>query len=244
MKLVIGHMYPELLNLYGDRGNIITLKRRCEWRGIEAEIKAITVDTNTNFKDIDILFLGGGSDREQKIVSDDLTLKRAKNLKSAIEDGLTLLSICGGYQLLGMYYLSSDGSKLPGIGALEIYTVAGNKRMIDNIIIESSIDGKAFKMVGFENHSGKTFLQKNVKPLGKVIYGNGNNGEDGMEGAIYKNTFGTYLHGPVLPKNPEFTDILIKKALERKYGNCNLTPLDDSFEHLTQDAIINRFVKK
>lgn len=243
MKLIIGHMYPDLLNLYGDRGNIITLKKRCEWRGIDAEIKSITIDTNTDFTDIDILFLGGGSDREQKIVSDDLTLKRAKNLKSAIEDGLTLLSICGGYQLLGKYYLSSDGNKLPGIGALDIYTVAGNKRMIDNIIIESTIDGKTFKMVGFENHSGKTFLQ-NVKPLGRVIYGNGNNGEDGMEGAVYKNTFGTYLHGPVLPKNPEFTDMLIKKALDRKYGKNQLEPLDDSFEHLTQNAIIKKKKKK
>ncbi|OXT06643.1 glutamine amidotransferase [Thermoanaerobacterium thermosaccharolyticum] len=243
MKLTIGHMYPDLLNLYGDRGNIITLKRRCEWRGIDTEIKSITIDTNTDFTDIDILFLGGGSDREQKIVSDDLTLKRAKNLKSAIEDGLTLLSICGGYQLLGKYYLSSDGNKLPGIGALDIYTIAGNKRMIDNIIIDASIDGKTFKMVGFENHSGKTFLQ-NVKPLGRVIYGNGNNGEDGMEGTVYKNTFGTYLHGPVLPKNPEFTDMLIKKALDRKYGKNQLEPLDDSFEHLTQNAIIKRFSKK
>lgn len=243
MKLIIGHMYPDLLNLYGDRGNIITLKRRCEWRGIDTEIKSITIDTKTDFTDIDILFLGGGSDREQKIVSDDLTLKRAKNLKAAIDDGLILLSICGGYQLLGKYYLSSTGNKLPGIGALDIYTVAGNKRMIDNIIINANVNGKTFKMVGFENHSGKTYLQ-NVEPLGKVIYGNGNNGEDGKEGAVYKNTFGTYLHGPVLPKNPEFTDMLIQRALDRKYGKHQLEPLDDSFEHLTQNAIIKRFAKK
>lgn len=243
MKIIIGHMYPDLLNLYGDRGNILTLKRRCEWRGIKVEIKSITVDTKTNFSDIDILFLGGGSDREQKIVSDDLTLKRAKNLKSAIEDGLTVLSICGGYQLLGKYYQTSKGNKLPGIGVLDAWTIAGNRRMIDNVVINAIINGKNFKMVGFENHSGKTYLG-NIKPLGKVIIGNGNNGEDLLEGAIYKNTFGTYLHGPVLPKNPEFTDILISNATYRRFGIKNLEHLDDKFEHDTQEAIIKRFVKK
>ncbi|SNX53788.1 glutamine amidotransferase [Thermoanaerobacterium sp. RBIITD] len=243
MKLVIGHMYPDLLNLYGDRGNILTLKRRCEWRGIDVEVKPIMVDTKTNFTDVDILFLGGGSDREQKIVSDDLTLKRAKNLKAAINDYLTVLSICGGYQLLGKYYKTGTGNKLPGIGALDAYTVAGNRRMIENVIIEADLNGKKFKMVGFENHSGKTYLE-NIKPLGIVISGNGNNGEDHMEGAMYKNTYGTYLHGPVLPKNPEFADILIQSAINRKYGKKEIDPLDDSFEHITQNAIIKRFVKK
>lgn len=243
MKLIIGHMYPDLLNLYGDRGNILTLKRRCEWRGIDIEIKSITVDTPTNFTDIDILFLGGGSDREQKIVSEDLTIKRAKNLKSAIEDGLTVLSICGGYQLLGKYYQTGTGEKLPGIGAIDIWTIAGNKRMIENVVIDADINRKKFKMVGFENHSGKTYLG-NVKPLGMVITGNGNNGEDKMEGAVYKNTYGTYLHGPVLPKNPEFADNLIYSALSRKYGKVQLTHLDDTLEHMTQQAIIKRFVKK
>lgn len=243
MKLVIGHMYPDLLNLYGDRGNILTLKRRCEWRGIDVEVKPIMVDTKTNFTDVDILFLGGGSDREQKIVSDDLTLKRAKNLKAAINDYLTVLSICGGYQLLGKYYKTGTGNKLPGIGALDAYTVAGNRRMIENVIIEADINGIKFKMVGFENHSGKTYLE-NIKPLGTVISGNGNNGEDHMEGAMYKNTYGTYLHGPVLPKNPEFADILIQSAINRKYGKKEIAPLDDSFEHITQNAIIKRFVKK
>jgi hypothetical protein len=242
MKLTIGHMYPDLLNLYGDRGNILTLIRRCEWRGIDVEVKSITIDINTNFTDINILFLGGGSDREQKIVSDDLTLKRMKNFKSAVEDGMTVLSICGGYQLLGKYYQIGTNNKLPGIGIFDACTIAGNKRMINNVIIEAEINNLKFKMVGFENHSGKTYL-KNTKPLGNIIIGNGNNGEDHTEGAYYKNAFGTYLHGPVLPKNPEFADYLVLTALKRKYGNVVLQPLDDTFEHNTQNAIIKRFLK-
>jgi len=243
MKLVIGHMYPDLLNLYGDLGNILTLKRRSEWRNIETEVKSITVDSNTNFTDIDILFLGGGSDREQKIVSDDLTIKKGKNLKSAIEDGLTVLGICGGYQLLGNYYQTSKGDKLKGVGVLDVWTVAGTKRMIGNVVIEANINEKNFKMVGFENHSGKTYLGKS-NPLGKIIIGSGNNGEDKTEGCIYKNVYGTYLHGPVLPKNPEFADILIETALKRKYGKVELTPLDDSLEQQAKQSLIERFVKK
>ncbi|MGB9680397.1 MAG: type 1 glutamine amidotransferase [Thermoanaerobacteraceae bacterium] len=242
MKLIIGHMYPELLNLYGDKGNIITLKKRCEWRGIDVEIENITVNTITNFTDIDILFLGGGSDREQKIVSEDLIFNRGKNLRSAIEDGLTVLSICGGYQLLGKYYQTADGKKFYGIGALDIFTVASNNRMIDNLIIETNINNKKFKMVGFENHSGKTYLG-NIKSLGSVILGNGNNGEDKTEGAVYKNTYGTYLHGPVLPKNPEFADILIINALQKKYGISEIEPLDNVFENLTKNTLIKRFIK-
>ncbi|SHF04318.1 hypothetical protein SAMN02745195_01709 [Thermoanaerobacter uzonensis DSM 18761] len=243
MKLVIGHMYPDLLNLYGDLGNILALKRRCEWRNIETEVKSITVDSNTNFADIDILFLGGGSDREQKIVSDDLTIKKGKNLKTAIEDGLTVLGICGGYQLLGNYYQTSKGDKLEGVGILDMWTIASTKRMIGNVVIEANINRKSFKMVGFENHSGKTYLGKS-NPLGKVIIGSGNNGEDKTEGCIYKNVYGTYLHGPVLPKNPEFADILIENALKRKYGKVELIPLDDFLEQHAKQSLIERFVKK
>ncbi|KHO61572.1 MULTISPECIES: type 1 glutamine amidotransferase [Thermoanaerobacter] len=243
MKLVIGHMYPDLLNLYGDLGNILSLKRRCEWRNIETEVKSITVDLNTNFADIDILFLGGGSDREQKIVSNDLTIKKGKNLKAAIEDGLTVLGICGGYQLLGNYYQTSKGDKLEGVGILDMWTIASTKRMIGNVVIEANINRKSFKMVGFENHSGKTYLGKS-NPLGKVIIGSGNNGEDKTEGCIYKNVYGTYLHGPVLPKNPEFADILIETALKIKYGKVELIPLDDSLEQQAKQSLIERFEKK
>ncbi|EMT39661.1 hypothetical protein SAMN04244560_00740 [Thermoanaerobacter thermohydrosulfuricus] len=243
MKLVVGHMYPDLLNLYGDIGNIVALKKRCEWRKIEIEIKPITLDYTEEFTDIDLLFLGGGSDREQKIVSDDLKNKKGKNLKTAIEDGLTVLAICGGYQLLGEYYQTLAGSKLEGLGILKAWTIAGNRRMIGNIVIDTNIADKNFKMVGFENHSGKTFLEK-MEPLGKVIIGNGNNGEDKTEGCIYKNVYGTYLHGPVLPKNPEFADILIETALKRKYGKVELTPLDDSLEQQAKQSLIERFVKK
>lgn len=243
MKLVVGHMYPDLLNLYGDIGNIIALKKRCEWRKIEIEIKSITLAYTENFTDIDLLFLGGGSDREQKIVSDDLKNKKGRNLRTAIEDGLTVLAICGGYQLLGEYYQTLSGNKLEGLGILKAWTIAGNKRMIGNIVIDTNIANKHFKIIGFENHSGKTFLEK-IDPLGNVIIGNGNNGEDKTEGCIYKNVFGTYLHGPVLPKNPEFADILIETALKRRYGKVELTLLDDSLEQQAKQSLMKRFVKK
>jgi CobQ-like glutamine amidotransferase family enzyme len=241
MKLIIGHMYPELLNLYGDRGNIITLKKRCEWRKIDVEIRNIKIGENEDFKDIDLLFLGGGSDKEQKVVSEDLKIKK-KNLIQAVEDGLPLLAICGGYQLLGEYYETSEKNKIEGIGILDAYTVAGNKRLIGNIIVTTNFLEKSPLLVGFENHSGKTFL-RNCKPLGTVIMGHGNNGEDKKEGCVYKNVYGTYLHGPLLPKNPEFADMLLKISLSRKYGKVDLEPLEDALEEKAREAFINRFLK-
>lgn len=243
MKITIGHMYPDLLNLYGDRGNILALAYRLKARNIGYEIKEIKVGQKINFDDIDILFLGGGSDREQKIVAEDLS-KRKENLHKAVEDGMVLLSICGGYQLLGKYYKTGTGEIIPGLGILDIWTEAGNKRLIGNIIIETEIKNKKVTMVGFENHSGKTYLGKNVKPLGKVLSGYGNNGEDKLEGAVYKNTFGTYLHGPILPKNPMFSDFLIEKALKRKYGESPLKPLEDELENMAHMSIIKRFLNK
>ncbi|MGB9780418.1 type 1 glutamine amidotransferase [Caldanaerobacter sp.] len=241
MKLVIGYMYPELLNLYGDRGNIIALKKRCEWRKIDVEIREIKVGADENFKDIDLLFLGGGADKDQKVVSEDLKNKK-KNLIQAVEDGLTLLAICGGYQLLGEYYEISKENKIEGIGILDAYTVAGNKRLIGNIIVKANFLGKNSFLVGFENHSGKTFL-RNCNPLGTVIIGHGNNGEDKKEGCVYKNVYGTYLHGPLLPKNPEFADMLLKISLSRKYGRVNLEPLEDTFENKAKEAFLKRFLK-
>ncbi|AAM23324.1 CobQ-like glutamine amidotransferase family enzyme [Caldanaerobacter subterraneus subsp. tengcongensis MB4] len=242
MKLTIGHMYPDLLNLYGDRGNIIALKKRCEWRKIDVEIKEIKAGINENFADIDLLFFGGGSDREQKIVSEDLKSKK-KNLIKAIEDGMPVLAICGGYQLLGEYYKTLEGNKIEGLGILDAYTVASNKRLIGNIVVEAHLFNKKFYLVGFENHSGKTFL-RNCSPLGTVIIGYGNNGEDKKEGCVYKNVYGTYLHGPLLPKNPEMADILIETALSRKYGKINFEPLEDSIEQRAKEAFIKRFMKK
>lgn len=243
MKLTIGHMYPDLLNLYGDRGNILTLAYRLQARNIGYEIKEIKVGQKINFDDIDILFLGGGSDREQKIVAEDLS-KRRESLYKAVEDGMVLLSICGGYQLLGKYYKTGTGEIIPGLGILDIWTEAGNKRLIGNIIVETEIKNKKTTLVGFENHSGKTYLGRNVKPLGRVLSGNGNNGEDRLEGAVYKNAYGTYLHGPILPKNPLFSDLLIEKALKRKYGETSLKPLEDELENMAHMSIIKRFLNR
>ncbi len=240
MNIVIAWLYPDLMNVYGDRGNIITLEKRCKWRGINVQIENITVGGKFDPDEFDILFFGGGQDREQIIVAQDLKKGMDKTVKKAIENGVVMLNICGGYQLLGKYYLSSDGKKLPGIGIFDMETKGGARRMIGNIVIQSDILGGE-KIVGFENHGGRTYLGENVKPLGRVLSGYGNNGEDKTEGAVYKNTFGTYLHGPILPKNPAFADFLIKKGLKRKYGKVDLKPLDDNLENQTHNFLVKKF---
>lgn len=237
MKITIGHFYPDLLNLYGDRGNILAIKKRCEWRGIEAEVKEFSTDDAVDFSDLDIVFIGGGSDREQLIVC-----KRLKEIQKDISDYAendgVILAVCGGYQLLGHYY-QLEKEKIEGLSLLNIYTVAGQKRLIDNVIIESDFG----TIVGFENHGGRTYIGDH-KPLGKVLYGNGNNGEDGQEGVLYHNVFGTYLHGPILPKNPNLTDELITRALTRRYGTADLSPLNDEIELQAKEYIVTRFLKE
>lgn len=247
-KLVIGWLYPELMSTYGDRGNIIALQKRCEWRGIEVEIRRLDVGFKINdLKACDLLFMGGAQDRQQKIVAEDL-MKKREELKKIIEDRVPGLYICGAYQFLGKYYKEADGTIIKGLNILDLYTEnpgENHPRLIGNVVIEI-LNTKYFihntKVVGFENHGGRTYLGKSVKPLGKVIKGFGNNGEDSTEGAIYKNSFGTYLHGPILPKNPEFADLLIKLALEKKYGSpiINLSPLDDSIENQARKTIANK----
>lgn len=237
MKLTIAHLYPELLNLYGDRGNIASLQKRAQWRGIDVEIREYKLSDDIDFDNTDILFLGGGSDREQMLVA-----KRLKEMKDAFlsyveNDGVTI-AICGGYQLLGKYYKTKD-TTIEGLGVLDIYTENGESRLIDDVVIKP--DFLNSHIVGFENHAGRTFIGGHT-PLGKVAYGNGNNGEDNTEGVIYKNLIGTYLHGPLLPKNPELCDYIIKKALQRKYGEeISLQELDDSIENAANEYIVNRF---
>lgn len=240
MELTIGYLYGDLMNIYGDTGNIITLEKRCQWRGIKTKVVNISINDNLKEKDIDIFFFGGGQDQSQIAVSQDITSKpKAEVLKSEIERGVPLLSICGGYQLLGDYYAPQNGPKLAGLGIFPAYTEASDQRMIGNIVVESPDYGK---LVGFENHSGKTYLKERASPLGKVVKGFGNNGEDGTEGCIYKNAIGCYMHGSLLPKNPELADWLIKKALEVKYGKeIELKPLDDSLEQKAHDTVIQKF---
>ena len=258
MKLTIYHLYPDLLDLYGDRGNVLALAARCRWRGIDVDIRKVSLGDPIDFSEADIVVLGGGSDREQSILVEDLS-SRGTELKDGIEDGLVLLTICGGYQLLGQYYQTGEGKKIPGLGILDLYTVAGNKRLIGNVIIDIEPELKENiswnhsitaeedplkrlnTLVGFENHSGKTYLGSNLKPLGKVLRGHGNNGEDEREGVRYNNVFGTYLHGPLLPKNPHMADLLIELALERSGDGSKLSPLGDNMEIAAHKAIITRF---
>ncbi|HHY65234.1 MAG TPA: glutamine amidotransferase, partial [Clostridiaceae bacterium] len=219
-EINICHLYPDLLNLYGDRGNIICLSKRCEWRGIEVNVKGISIGDDFRWEDYDIIFIGGGQDYEQTILQDDLMNGKRQGIIEAVEAGKVFLAICGGYQILGKYYRTHDGKDIECIGALNLWTHGGDTRLIGNLVFEVDFlktkDNNGY-IVGFENHGGKTYLGEGVKPLGKVIKGFGNNGGDGFEGAVYKNTFCTYSHGSLLPKNPALADHLIMLALLNKY---------------------------
>lgn len=232
------HLYPDLLNLYGDRGNVIAFQRRCLWRNFPVNVINKSLGDNMDFNDYDFVFLGGGSDREQNLIAADL-MKRRDEFREAVEKGLVVLAICGGYQLLGRYYLTGDGRHIPGLDILDLYTRAGDTRLVGNVVIEMDQDGQPVKVVGFENHSGQTILGK-IQPLGKVLYGKGNNGRDGLEGARYKNVFCSYLHGPLLPKNARLTDYLISLALRRRGIDRELKPLDDVFEERARTALLGR----
>ncbi len=260
-SLTIGWLYPELMSTYGDRGNIIVFQKRCEWRGISVEVKRLDLGFKIqDLRECDLLFMGGAQDRQQEIVAKDLRFK-IKDLREMIEDGTPGLYICGAYQFLGKYYKEADGTIIDGLGILDLYTEnpGGNhERLIGNIVINidsrfriqdsrgknhksSFVNHESSTLVGFENHGGRTYLGKGVEPLGKVIKGFGNNGTDHIEGAVYKNSFGSYLHGPILPKNPNFADHLIKLALEKKYKKeVNLEPLDDSLEWKAHNYILRK----
>lgn len=246
-KLTIGWLYPTLMNTYGDRGNIILLQKRCEWRGIDVDVKYLDVGfTPQTLKNCDLLFMGGAQDRQQKIVSQDLR-KKGQILYDMIEYGIPGLYICGAYQFLGRYYKEADGTLLRGLGIFDLFTENPGEpspRLIGNIVVESIIPNSKFMiptMVGFENHGGRTYLGKSIQPLGTVQVGFGNNGTDKTEGAVYKNSFGSYLHGPILPKNPHFADHLITLALEKKYKtSLELSPLDDSLEWTAHNEIFNK----
>ena len=239
LKLTIAHLYPKLLNIYGDFGNVLALKRRCEYRNIDCEVISVNVGDEIDIEKNDIYFIGGGQDKQQIEVSEEMQNQK-EVLTQAANDGRVFLAICGGYQLLGKYYQPHDGEKLLGIGVLDAYTVAGDTRFIGNVTAETDfLEPKT--LVGFENHAGLTYLEEGTVPLAKVVVGNGNNSKDGGEGARKNNVFGTYLHGSVLPKNPHFTDYLIKTALEVKYQKpIDLEKLDDTIEMNAHNDLINK----
>ena len=243
-ELKILYLYPDILELYGDYGNIQVLKYRLEKRGINAIIEQYSIgDDSPDFNSFDLVFAGGGADQEQGILADDL-IKYKDNIKEAINNGVFFLLICGAYQLFGKYYKSADGDIVPGLEVFDYYTEAINdrkKRCIGNIVIEANLNGKSTKVIGFENHGGQTFDISN--PFGKVLFGNGNKFGDTEEGYFQNNVIATYLHGPLLSKNPELADYIIKHCLDRKYNeDVVLEPLDDSFEELCRNQLLDRFL--
>ncbi len=246
-EINICHLYPDLLNLYGDRGNTIALKKRCEWRGITANIHNITIGEAFVPENYDIIFLGGGQDYEQEIIQNDLLKAKGNEIKNAIENDVVFLCICGGYQLLGNYYRTWDGKEIEFLGALNLWTIGGKERMIGNMVFECSfLKSETFDgmVVGFENHSGRTYLGPEVQPLGKVIKGSGNNGEDNYEGAVYRNVYCSYSHGSLLPKNPLFADHLLALALKRKYRDfVSLQLINDEFEEMARSSMIKKYLK-
>ena len=243
MKITICHLYPDVLNLYGDQGNIICLKKRLEWRGIDSEIISLPIGTHADFSSFDIVFVGGGQDFEQGVLLNDLSKGKATDIRTAINDDKVFLAICGGYQMLGQYYITHDGIQCDFIGALDLHTIGSAKRMIGNLVFECTASNGGTTAVAFENHSGKTYLGNSVLPLARVISGFGNNGEDGYEGARYKNVFCSYGHGPLLPRNPELADLIISTALNRKYPNFQLPCLDDSMEIAAKRIMLERISK-
>lgn len=245
MELKICHLYPDILNLYGDRGNIITMRRRLADRGIAATVDECSIGAALDASQYDIFFIGGGQDFEQEILLRDLAAGKAKEIIAAVEEEKTFLAICGGYQMLGQYYKTWDGHQLDFIGALDLHTVGAKERMIGNYMFRTTDESGGTMVVGFENHSGKTYLGDGVAPLGQMIEGYGNNGEDQTEGARYKNVFATYSHGSLLPKNPVLCDFILRTALERKYGApIALAPLDDTLEQNAHRYMENRLSKK
>ncbi|MBP9738211.1 glutamine amidotransferase [Candidatus Saccharibacteria bacterium] len=223
--ITIGHLYPKQMNVYGDMGNVITLRYRLESRGYKVEYIALDSLGGLSQKNIDILIGGGGQDSNQTLIQNDLK-KYATELKAECEEGLVGLMVCGMYQLFGKRFVLSDTSEITGAGVFDIETFAGTERLIGNVVVESPWG----KLVGFENHSGRTFLGTGTTPLGTVQKGAGNNNEDKTEGAVVNNVFGTYMHGPILAKNPGLADEILVRALTRQGVEVPLEPLEDSFE--------------
>jgi CobQ-like glutamine amidotransferase family enzyme len=231
VRIRVAHLYPEYLNIYADRGNIAVLSERAKARGHELAVTAIGLHGSIPAGQFDLFYIGGGQDREQALVSHDLAGK-ALALREAVESGAAFLAVCGGYQLLGRYYRDVAGEEQPGIGLLPLHTIADEQRMIGDVLLACDWAGES--LAGFENHAGRTILDEGAEPLGRVVAGFGNDGESGYEGARYKRAYGTYLHGPLLPRNPWFADHLLSEALAHAGGQTELAPLPDELEHEAQ----------
>ncbi len=240
MELKICHLYPDVLNLYGDGGNIMCMQKRLVWRGLGAAVTRMPIGSKDSLAGFDVVFIGGGQDFEQQVLLEDLHRGRADELCAAARDGVVFLTICGGYQMMGHYYETFDGRRCDFIGLLDFCTIGAKQRMIGNYKFRCTESAGGSVVVGFENHSGRTMLGAGLEPLGTVLSGFGNNGEDRTEGAHWKNVFGTYSHGPLLPKNPAFCDLLLSTALERKYGSAALEPLDDAAERAAHDEMCGK----
>ena len=239
--LRVAHLYPRLMNVYGDRGNIICLRRRCEARGIGFDLVELGLRDRLDAASCDLIFAGGAQDREQRVVSDDLLATKADAVCDAVESGTGLLAVCGAYQLFGKFYRDATGAELPGAGIFDLHTEhpgEGERRCIGNIVAEWDAPGGQTTIVGFENHGGRTRLGPGVQPLARVRSGFGNNGVDGYEGATYKNAIGTYIHGSLLPKNPLLADHVIRLALHKRHGDIELAAIDDRLEQRAHAAAL------
>jgi CobQ-like glutamine amidotransferase family enzyme len=240
LMLTLGHLYPEQLNIYGDRGNIITLRQRCAWRGICLRVVPLDLGDALAPAAFDLLFIGGGQDKEQTEVARDLREIKADGLRAAVGDGMPVLAVCGGYQLLARSYRPAEGPILEGAGIFDAETIHRGKR-VPRCIGNVAIGWGDSTIVGFENHGGRTYLGAGAIPLGRVLVGHGNNSEDGGEGAVSHNAYGTYIHGSLLPKNPHVADHLLLLALRRRYGSdAALPPLDDTEEWHAHDVMLRR----
>jgi lipid II isoglutaminyl synthase (glutamine-hydrolysing) len=246
-RVRIAHLYPEAMDLYGDIGNLLALRRRCDWRGIATDVVEVRVGGSASLDGVDLIVMGGGQDTAQSYVADDL-LRRGPELRGLVEGGAAALAVCGGFQLFGTSYTTASGEELEGIGVFDARTVGGSRRLIGNITIEATLqrDGAAhpqppLRLVGFENHAGLTRLGPGTRPLGRVVRGAGNLGDGSLEGALHRNAVGTYLHGPLLPKNPRLADHLIVCALAHRYGRVGpLSSLDDVLEMDAHRVAIDR----
>jgi lipid II isoglutaminyl synthase (glutamine-hydrolysing) len=237
--LVIVHLYPRLLRTYGDRGNVLALARRAEWREFDVRIDDVDIGEPLP-SDANLVLLGGGTDRVQGIIGADLAGRR-RELGDAAARGAVILGICGGYQLLGRHYVTPEGNAIEGLGLLDVQTVASDRRIIGRVHVRARLWGHEFDMVGFENHGGRTTLGPSAEPLASVVRGGGNDGRDGTEGAVQGTVVGTYLHGPAIPVNPEFADTILARALRPFTGGAPLAPLNDAAERRAHDEACTSF---